>query len=177
MKLFIPKLGTKITLLKPWTFKLEDEHRNEKFFDAIHGEDKRTIAYYGYGPSYQTNPTPTAVCRTPFVLKRADPTPTTLPKGTELFIERIYIRKGAGKFDSMTFRILKGGPVPAGRFWVNISEINGKMEIETEYVEKYPNGKFTLQISEGVVHSRSCGYGSFSSCSCPKYTKQYENPT
>lgn len=61
----------------------------------------------------------------------------TLPKGTELVVDRIYIRKGASDYSSITFRTYSLGPmdVPNAsyrktktkkslRFWVKLQECN-----------------------------------------------------
>ena len=62
----------------------------------------------------------------------------TLEAGSVLRIERIYIRQGAGDFDSVTFRLIDGPnksllPKKAGgtagvkcRFWVKLADLNGK---------------------------------------------------
>lgn len=63
--------------------------------------------------------------------------PVTLPKGTELIVDRIYIRKGASDFSSITFRTNSLGSVvrtqgwtktkvnkKSLRFWVKLQECN-----------------------------------------------------
>lgn len=149
MKIFIPKLGTKLTLSKAWAFNLHDERRNEAFWLAVHGKPAREQYYYGYHNGYHTSPVKTATAKD-LGHKPAKPMKTTLPKGTVLTIERIYIRNGASDFDSITFRITKGGTVPAGRFWVKTEDINNKLDAESEIIEKYPHGKFYLNIIEGT---------------------------
>lgn len=167
MKLFIPALGSKFVLTKPWTFKLHDEYRNTKFWKAVHGEADKEVFYYGYGGGgYNTSPVPTATATTK-AFKTAKPIPTTFPKGTVLWLERIYIRKGAGDFDSMSFRITKGGLVPAGRFWVKLEDINGKLDVVAEVIDKYPNGKFSIQIEEGTKYMCRCRGGG---CQCDRAT-------
>lgn len=181
MKIFIPKLGTKLTLSKAWTFNLHDERRNEAFWLAVHGKPVRETFYYGYNGGYHTSPVKTATA-TSTAHKPAKPMKTTLPKGTVLLIERIYIRKNASEFDSITFRITKGGSVPAGRFWVKTEDINNKLDAETEIIEKYPNGKFTLNVIEGTSYrcklcNKPEGYGShighssYCQCSTPSHPK------
>jgi hypothetical protein len=175
MKLFIPALGSKFVLTKPWTFNLHDEYRNTKFWKALHGEADKEVFYYGYGgKGYHTSPVPTATATTK-AFKPAKPILTTFPKGTVLWLERIYIRKGAGDFDSMSFRITKGGPVPAGRFWVKLEDINGKLDVVAELIDKYPNGKFSIQIEEGTKYMCRCRGGG---CQCdrttwPKFKNEY----
>lgn len=57
-------------------------------------------------------------------------TPVTLPKGTVLTVDRLYIRKGATNFDSLSFYI---GNAPKGvgfkkqgkiRFWAKLPDVN-----------------------------------------------------
>ena len=43
-------------------------------------------------------------------------------------VDRIYIRKGQQGFNSVAFRILKGAPVPFGRFWVKLDEVNQSLD-------------------------------------------------
>jgi hypothetical protein len=50
----------------------------------------------------------------------------TLPKNTELSVDRIYVRNGLQTFDSVTFKI-KDCPDPKFkkcRFWTKLSEVN-----------------------------------------------------
>lgn len=61
-----------------------------------------------------------------------------LPAGTELQIGRIYIRKGAKDFSSISFDVTQSPlPILAGtkksnrRFWAKLTDCN-KMEIERE---------------------------------------------
>lgn len=72
----IPSIGDVLILDKPWTFRLFHEYRNETLlavFDKKYNEDRG-----GY-------------------------TVVTLPRGTELRVDRIYIRKGVKDYDSLTF--------------------------------------------------------------------------
>jgi hypothetical protein len=54
----------------------------------------------------------------------------TLPKGTQLTIDRIYIRKGATDFDSLSFWMTGRPPTIAFkkkgkvRFWAKLTEVN-----------------------------------------------------
>lgn len=69
----------------------------------------------------------------------------TLPKGTELALDRIYIRRGAEGYDSATFRVVdcpdkKLAPKRAGgtlsrapRFWAKLPEVN---RIECKVIEE-----------------------------------------
>lgn len=49
--------------------------------------------------------------------------PATLPAGTELKIDRIYIRKNKSKYDSISFRITKGLYAKC-RFWAKLTDVN-----------------------------------------------------
>lgn len=51
----------------------------------------------------------------------------TLPKGTQLKFDRIYIRQGSQAFNSITFRTTKNCPdkrFASRRFWVKLQEAN-----------------------------------------------------
>jgi len=131
MKLFIPRLGTQLTLKTAWTFTLHNEHRNSRFRLLYHGKGAQP-------PSIKT----------------------TIPTGAKLVVERIYIRKGASDFDSITFRLLadKALGLPGGRFWVKLDEINDNLDVHTHFVEKWPEGRFTLIIKEGKPsYCKVCG--------------------
>jgi len=70
----------------------------------------------------------------------------TIPAGTLLEVDRIYIRKGANDFSSVTFKWVKGEGKNKKtlRFWAKLEDINN---IECELAGKnirWPNGKFTL---------------------------------
>lgn len=43
MKFFVPELGTKIQLTKPWSFELFSEHRNKKLVEAIAQEEYKIV--------------------------------------------------------------------------------------------------------------------------------------
>lgn len=65
MKLFIPKLGTKLILLSDWTFTLHDEYRNEKFWKSVHGEPARESYFKGWdgaSGNEEISPVRAAVC-------------------------------------------------------------------------------------------------------------------
>lgn len=47
----------------------------------------------------------------------------TFNTGTELKIDRIYIRKGNKEYSSISFWI-KNGPYKGARFWAKLSEVN-----------------------------------------------------
>lgn len=55
--------------------------------------------------------------------------PVTLPAGTVLKVDRIYIRKGMKDFSSLTFTAKLANMKKAARFWVKLRDVN-RMVIE-----------------------------------------------
>lgn len=101
--LFIPPLGTELELAEDWTFDLYGESRNWDFFERM-GLDY---------PDHDVNWEPRCI-------------ETTLPAGSILKIDRIYIRKGQKDFDSVTFFLTfcRGKKVTKARFWVKLEDAN-----------------------------------------------------
>lgn len=143
MKLFVPTIGSKLRLVSPWRAKIEKEYRNDSIFNLLELNDqesptnlhltqlleaksniKATRGFYGY-MTYEGS------------------LDITLPKDTILNVDRIYIRKGAGEFDSITFEIFdcpimemkpkskKGFRTGRLRFWVKLDNAN-EIEFEAE---------------------------------------------
>ena len=98
--LFIPPLGTKIELAEPWTFKLYSEYRNDGLFEFW------ALAI----PNRYANP--------PNFVER------TIDMGTILTIDRIYIRKGAKGFDSVSFFMKGPNMKKSVRFWAKLEDVN-----------------------------------------------------
>lgn len=101
----IPPLNTMVALAEDWQFAVFYEYRNKKMIEAA-GLDK-PIGYRWdhYGEELGT---------------------VTLPKGTRLAVDRIYVRRGKTEFDSITFRI-KECPDPKFkkiRFWAKLRDVN-----------------------------------------------------
>lgn len=112
--LIIPTIGADLTLTQDWAFTLSDEYRNSDAYTLFTGTESD-------GP-YHTQ-------------RRADVT-IVLQRGSVLRVDRVYIRKNAGEFDSLTFNLV-GSPKPewspksAGgtrsgkcRFWVKLTDVN-----------------------------------------------------
>lgn len=107
MRLFIPPLGTKITLTEEWRFQIMCEYRNQSFWDLLNDTPKmrelpwQASTWNSFRP-VQLNP------------------------GDMLIVDRIYIRKGAKSFDSVTFRahIKHLGVIRKVRFWVRLEDAN-----------------------------------------------------
>ena len=157
MKLFLPTLGTHLTLTKPWTFKLKDRVENEKWWTSLHGATpSRQVYFYGYTSFPQrriTSPVATSDCWKESYIPDS-PILTVLPKGTLLEVKKIFIRKGMREYDSIVFKVPKGSSrlVPFGEFTVDLKEVNGKLEAKEFLPTKYPNGKFTIIIAKGKIN-------------------------
>ena len=129
----IPTIGTRITLTEDWTFLLEAEDRNEKFHDAIHPVET-TLGEDGYLYQLYKDKFGKQKRRRYNGLQDTD---TTLPAGTVLRVDRIYIKKNQGDYDSVTFvcesipgrenaKLMSGKSAKTfGRFWSALNEANG----------------------------------------------------
>lgn len=108
MKLYVPEIGDRLRLTQDWTFKLYNERRN-------------------------------ATLRTHFGLTfSTDVDDVTIPSGTVLKVDRIYIRKGADDYSSISFYaegIGSGsgafGRPKSARFWAKLEDCN-RIEFEIE---------------------------------------------
>jgi hypothetical protein len=120
MKLFIPPLTTKLELLESWMFTLHREYRNH---DAWIQLGLPTEQHHNYHQPV------------------GELASAALPVGTILQVDRIFIRKGAEDYDSVTFLVQggpnkalltksRGGTAPkACRFWVKLEDAN-KMDVK-----------------------------------------------
>jgi len=112
---FVPDIGTVVRLKEDWTFRLYSESRNRDAFDAVGME---------YNPRSHEE--------------------LTIKAGSALKVDRVYIRKGAKEYSSITFNVQKGPEnvaVAAGRehvfkkkgvrFWAKLSDVN-KMVVEVD---------------------------------------------
>lgn len=82
----IPDIGTVVRLVEPWTFAVYNEHRNDSLIELFNVPQKKTNRWEDYGNILD------------FV---------TLPAGTEMAVDRVYIRQGLEGFSSITFRVQK----------------------------------------------------------------------
>lgn len=110
MKLFIPAIGEKIKLTADWTFVVHPEYRNHSLYELANQAPVKDYLWSGANSQY-------------------GPKNFTLPAGITLVIDRIYIKKGAPDYNSVTFRIPKKGtdnpPHFTGlRFWVKLNDAN-----------------------------------------------------
>lgn len=90
----------------------------------------------------------------------------TIPKGTELRVERIYIRQGAAGFSSMTLRIVGKAN---SRFWAKLDECNGmqftqvkaraevEKDLDRKFEKTYPNGVWVVDTATRMLNpDRPC---------------------
>jgi hypothetical protein len=118
MKLFIPTIGTTLRLKKAWTFTLYWEHRNLVAGEKLGLEIiPRDFSSSDWERRYYD---------------KFDDASVTLPRDTVLKVERIYIRNGAGEFDSLTFRVVSSSNENIVdrkgkhgiRFWAKLPDCN-----------------------------------------------------
>lgn len=119
MNFYIPEIGDKIKLTKPWQFTLFYEHRNNQFIAAIRPDAPPPgTGYMADGRSVSA----------------------TLPTNTVLRVDRIYVRKGKSDWSSVSFVVVEmpgssakhRGFSGKGRFWAKLEDCN---EIEFSKVE------------------------------------------
>lgn len=156
MKLFIPPLGTELTLVEPWTFTVYQESRNSSLiklltlkpppvpaaFKKSRAQEwaeraKNFQAWYGR-VSTQADEDAYMESLWRWTMEGKKLGTHTFPKGAVLIVDRIYIRQGQDDFDSVTFRAKhyhsaqqtgfgkKGKMV---RFWAKLDDVN-RMEVE-----------------------------------------------
>jgi hypothetical protein len=107
MRLYVPEIGTQFRLKAPWTFRLFFEHRNAGFGDVMGITPPGVMPQSYYG----------GWC------KRDLHTTVTLPEGTLLKVDRVYLRKGAPKFSSLTFYASHPTAMKKkARFWVKLED-------------------------------------------------------
>lgn len=102
MRMFIPTIGTEFKLSEDWTFDLYHEHRNEKLLEYF----KIPRGQYG------------------FYSGSSESTEVTLPKGTVIKVDRIYVKKGISEYDSVTVYASIAGEKRKRRFWVKLNDFN-----------------------------------------------------
>lgn len=136
MRLFVPNCKTELILTEDWTFRLYFERRCDKLIEAL--DIKRRYidpnAYGGGGWAWRYEEGTRAGYQRGVLRHEM----VTLPKGTVLRVNRVYIRQGTtDTYDSLTFNIktcpLKQPANPKkpvkGRFWAKLADVN-TMECE-----------------------------------------------
>lgn len=106
MKLYVPDIGDRLKLIEDWSFELHYEYRNQTMFASLKKDFNN------------------------------QPISVTIPKGSILKVDRIYIRKGSGyeNFSSITFRFESEGFKKA-RFWAKLKDCNN-IQFELESLSK-----------------------------------------
>lgn len=155
MKMYIPEIGDKIVLTKDWTFRLFDEGRNTALFDLLKvkrrgvesiqrasdgkqffyvwndgcwlcgawladdGEEAKVNMYEVRQENRRNEISPQ------FKIIKDSGTEVTLKAGQVLSVDRVYIRRGASDFSSITFNYI-GAPKGSGRvrFWAKLADVN-----------------------------------------------------
>lgn len=122
---FVPDIGTVVRLKEDWTFRLYPESRNYDMFQDLGIE---------YGSNYRWD----------WRLRDKGATDVVLRASTRLKVDRVYIRKGAKDYSSLTFNIQKGKDCvcvfkgrehvfekKGRRFWAKLGDVN-KMVVEVD---------------------------------------------
>jgi hypothetical protein len=117
MKLYVPEISDRLLLTEDWTFQLHPEFRNDDFAMVMLGMETRWLgsylAWFKDGKEVSIGLPPNSSM------------PVAIPAGMVLIVERIYVRKGASDFSSLTFRIKKEkGAKIYGRFWAKLDDCN-----------------------------------------------------
>lgn len=126
----IPTIGSKLTLVDPWTFTLFGESRNRDLWKKLHNDEPEE------SDMVRVPDTSRFGWRWGYIHEERS---TTFPAGTVLRVDRIYIRSNDKdkEFDSITFIIesmpgvegtrrafTKGGTKTVGRFWAKLFDVN-----------------------------------------------------
>jgi hypothetical protein len=135
MKLFVPEIGTVLTLASDWEFSLYTERRNESLAVAA------GFNYHKERP-WNMRAADTEVAASDGWLKAKSYYDwyrrVTLPSGTILKLDRIYIRKGVSDFSSLSFNLERASVNPdfsafaknlntmkgKCRFWAKLADVN-----------------------------------------------------
>lgn len=122
-KMYVPEIGDLITLAADWSFSLYSESRNVDLGLAL--------GFVSSGKRWNCNLNETGFR----MYSVKDAGTVTIPIGTVLKVERVYIRRSASEFSSLTFRIVEtldpraNADVTKKRFWAKLADVNA-MEIE-----------------------------------------------
>ncbi|RQT26119.1 hypothetical protein [Burkholderia contaminans] len=147
-KLCIPRLGADLVLASDWSFRLFNEYRNTTLQQAIGLTNPfggLIHDFWGATPAERFAALEKSQWREAdgslsTVKERKERNfngelqhPVTIPAGALLTVDRIFIRKGAADYDSVTFW-LKASKVPVAingrqvkksvRFWAKLDDVN-----------------------------------------------------
>jgi hypothetical protein len=117
-QLYIPEISDQMTLAEDWTFALHPEYRN-KDLGSFFGYDISRGWPATWIPKVIETPIVPPTDLDGYISKaRADKMnnlTVTIPKGTILQVDRIYIRKGSSDYSSITFYAKNLGEVETTR--------------------------------------------------------------
>lgn len=119
MKLYVPEIGDRLKLTTDWQFDLHSEYRN-----------KSLMEHFGFTFNYRNEKI----------------NKVTIPAGTVLKVDRVYIRQGLQEWSSISFYaegIGKGkgsfGRPKTARFWAKLSDCNRiEFELESAIADQKP---------------------------------------
>jgi hypothetical protein len=148
-KLFIPACGDRLTLVEDWTFDLFLERRNVKFAESLKiltAEEVKTAGWSGVwvgGRAHDAH-------------SKLKVVPTTLPKGTVLECDRVYIRTynksrihDGDDYDSITWKVIKNDKaVRHGRFWCKLhscADIDYELAFDSIYRDRVKAVKVVME--------------------------------
>jgi len=132
MNLFIPNCKTELILTEDWTFRLYFERRCDKLLETS-GIMERHGGSKGYGGwNWRYHPDPDGNRHYGRDLRHEL---FTIPKGSVLKVDRVYIRQGTtDTYDSLSFWLKnttlldpsdpKGKKKVKGRFWAKLADVN-----------------------------------------------------
>lgn len=114
-QLYIPVCGDRLQLVRPWTFSLVFERRNIQFAEAIGALPKILPRPWWREDCFDKE------------LNEYKQHEVTLPAGTILSCDRVYIRQtmrqNKDSYDSITWRAYYPNKVKSiGRFWANMPD-------------------------------------------------------
>lgn len=145
MKLYIPEIGDSMTLSSDWKFKLYVEYRNKSLFK-----------YFNL----------------PFQHGCNEYDDVTLPSGTVLKIDRIYIRKGLSDFSSVSFYATIPKYKNSVRFWVKLDDVNNIQYDNTVAVVRDKYSKIKIVSERSIDHPYDVV--TIINCNNNEYTEKYK---
>ena len=165
MKLFIPELKELLSLNKDWKFSLHQERRNESVIkkylskeskereEHISKEVSPFITKGLFEKSYFECSKDERELRNLAAKIRMEiestPFEMVIKKGEILEVDRIYIRKGAEDYSSVTFKWIVDGKTL--RFWVKLEDANNLNVSQEGKLDRWPEGRLSLTI-DGTKH-------------------------
>lgn len=164
MQLYVPEIGDHIELMSDWTFNLYEEYRNEKTWDllncaensdvkhnvniqkaalddlqALYAKYRNLVQNYRCHIDQWTDEDIELSNKLSAIRSKEICCVVTLPMGSILSFDRIYIRKGASDYSSISFYLkfhptlqLKKKP----RFWAKLEDCNNIMFEKTTSTAK-----------------------------------------